>query len=228
MLKKYINIIKYTILTLFIIINFTACKNNIIITNPQTSQNDQFGIDININMDTIDNYLNLDNVVYRDVRMLYDPANFEEIGGEADLTSTIEGFKIVPYPYIATLQDLPVSNGYKDNSLYDVEWSNDGKILSAIANYEESLLVLSDLFPKDKKIFIMCGGGGYANMMKLLLINLGWDENNLYNIGGNWSYKGKNKKELVLMPEKYDGNKIYASWRADYAYIDFDKLHPIN
>ena len=228
MLKNIVFKIKYVLFIIITLILFTSCKKSINIPVPQTGDDDQFAIDININMDTIDNYLNLDDVVYRDVRMLYDPAKFEEIGGESDLSSTIEGFKIVPFPYIATLQELPVDNAYNGQSLFDVEWSKEGNIISAKANYDESLLVLNDLFPRDKKVFIMCGGGGYAHMMKLLLIYLGWDENKLYNIGGNWTYKGKYKKELILMPEQYDGNKIYASWRADYAYIDFDKLNPVD
>ena len=46
--------------------------------------------------------------------------------------------------------------------------------------------ILEDLFPKDKKIFLMCGGGGYAGMMKNLLISLGWNQDNIYNVGGYW------------------------------------------
>ena len=75
---------------------------------PQTDENSQFGVDKNINMETIDQYLFREDVAYRDVRMLFDPADYAAIGGEADLTRTIEGFKIVPYPYLATLAQLPV------------------------------------------------------------------------------------------------------------------------
>ena len=73
----------------------------------------------------------------------------------------------------------------------------------------------------------MCGGGGYAGMTKALLIQLGWDADKLYNIGGNWTYQGKNAKELIVYSEKADGNNLYAVWRADYATIDFSRLHPI-
>ena len=74
----------------------------------------------------------------------------------------------------------------------------------------------------------MCGGGGYANMLKVLLIYLGWDKERIYNVGANWEYKGKYKKELVVFPEDVNGEKIYAMWRADYAYIPFERLHKIN
>jgi hypothetical protein len=89
------------------------------------------------------------------------------------------------------------------------------------------MMIMEELFPKDKAIFLMCGGGGYAGMTKQLLICLGWDENKIYNTGANWNYTGDHALELVVYPEDKDGNKIYATWRADYAYIDFERLHPI-
>ena len=188
----------------------------------------QFGVDKNINIDTIDNWLGRDDVVYRDVRMLFDPADYAAIGGEADLTRTIEDFKVVPYPYIATLTALPVSGAYTGECLFDVSWGKDGAIDLAQPNFEESMMILEELFPKDKAVFLMCGGGGYSGMMKSLLIFLGWDASKLYNVGANWSYTGDNSLELIVYPEDADGDNIYATWRADYAYIDFAKLHPVN
>lgn len=214
----------FFILTLVLLV---GC-NNKTLPKPESLVDDVFSIDKNINMNTIDNYLNLPDVVYRDVRMLFDPANFADIGGDADLSSTIEGFKIVPYPYIASLQALPVSNAYNGNTLFEVKWNSDGKIDSLKPLYEESYIVIDELFPKDKKIFLMCGGGGYANMMKEVLIHIGYDKDKIYNIGANWTYKGKHKKELIIYPEDINGNKIYASWRADYAYIPFEKMHKLN
>ena len=187
----------------------------------------QFGVDKNINIDTIDNWLGRQDVAYRDVRMLFDPADYAAIGGDADLSRIIEGFKVVPYPFVATLAALPVSGAYEGDCLFAVTWGEDGKLSSAEANYEESMIILEELFPKDKAIFLMCGGGGYSGMMKSLLIYLGWDASKLYNVGGNWSYKGEHSLELVVFPEDAGGNKIFASWRADYAYIDFSRLHSI-
>ena len=187
----------------------------------------QFGVDVNINMETIDQWLGRDDVVYRDVRMLFDPADYAAIGGNADLSSTIEGFKIVPYPYLATLSELPVANAYAGDTLYTLTWNADGSIASATANYEESLMILEDLFPKDKAIFIMCGGGGYAGMTKSLLVFLGWDEAKLYNVGGNWGYQGTHGVELIKYSEVDGGNNVYATWRADYATIDFSRLHAV-
>jgi len=212
---------------------FTACGT--VKQTPQTTSlptaepnaESQFGVDKNINIDTIDNWLGRDDVVYRDVRMLFDPADYAAIGGDADLSRTIEGFKIVPYPYIATLTALPVSGAYEGDCLFAVKWGEDGAVVSANAKYEESMMVLEELFPKDKAIFLMCGGGGYSGMIKSLLIYIGWDASKLYNVGGNWSYKGDHSLELILYPEDANGNKIYATWRADYAYIDFSRLNSV-
>ena len=175
-------------------------------------------------METIDQYLFREDVAYRDVRMLFDPADYAAIGGEADLTRTIEGFKIVPYPYIATLAQLPVEGAYNGTCLFTVEWSSKGSVLSAEPNYRESMMILEELFPKDKAIFLMCGGGGYAQMTKELLIFLGWEESKLYNIGANWTYDGNHALELIVYPEYADEQNIYATWRADYAWIPFEKL----
>ena len=184
---------------------------------PQEDAGSQFGVDININMDTIDDYLGREDVAYRDVRMLFDPADYGAIGGEADLSRTIQGFRVVPYPYLATLAALPVSGAYQGDTLFTVEWNDDGTIASVRENYQESMLVLEDLFPRDKAIFLMCGGGGYAGMMKALLLELGWEETLLYTLGGVWAYTGENSVELIVYPEDAEEVNIYATWRADYA-----------
>ena len=195
---------------------------------PEVDESSQFGVDKNINQSTIDDWLFRPDVAYRDVRMLFDPAEYAAIGGEADLTATIEGFKVIPYPFLGTMQSLPVANAYTGDKLFEVVWAEDGTVKSADPLYEESMIIIEELFPKDKAIFLMCGGGGYAGMTKQLLIALGWDESKLYNTGANWTYNGKHALELVVYPEDVNGNNIYATWRADYAYIDFSKLNPLN
>ncbi len=120
----------------------------------------QFGIDKNIDETTIDNYLNRPDSVYRDVRMLKDPGNYEAIGGDSYLSGFIKGFEVVPYPFLVNVSGLPeeVGESYTGKTLYTEE---DGKYTP---NYEESLSILEYYFPKDKNIFLICGGGGYAGM----------------------------------------------------------------
>ena len=145
------------------------------------------GIDANVNEATLDKYLEMENAVYRDMRMLIDPAEYENIGGDAYLSGFVKGFEVVPFPYLVNVTGLPdeVGNTYNGQTLFTLK---DGKY---IANYEESMEIIEYLFPKDKTIFLMCGGGGYAGMTKSMLVALGWEEEKIYNTGGYWYYKGK-------------------------------------
>ena len=174
------------------------------------------GIDKNINESNIDNYLFRTDSVYRDMRMLKDEANYEPIGGDSNLSGFVKGFEVVPYPFLAPLIDLPdsVGKGYSNRTLYSINEKGE-----YIANYEESLKILEYLFPKDKNIFLMCGGGGYSGMTKTLLVSLGWDENKIYNTGGYWYYNGKNKVEVYN--EERD---TYDFWKVPYHNIDFNTL----
>ena len=176
------------------------------------------GIDKNINEKTIDNYLGRSDSVYRDMRMLKDPANYENIGGDSNLSGFIKGFEIVSYPYLTPANGLPeaVGESYKGETLF--KQNEDG---SYSPNYTESMEILEYLFPKDKNIFLICGGGGYAGMTKELLTSLGWDENRIYNVGGYWYYDGKNKVEVK---KEKDGKTYYEFWKVPYHNIDFKSL----
>ena len=83
----------------------------------------QFGVDKNINVETIDKYLNRKDTVYRDARMLIDPANYEVIGGDSYLSGFINGFEVVPYPFLAPTIGLPseVGNGYTGDTFFSIE-----------------------------------------------------------------------------------------------------------
>lgn len=184
-----------------------------------------FGVDLNVNMDTIDDYLGVPGVAYRDMRLLKDPADYASIGGDAVLSIAVEGFKVVPYPYVGTLQELPVEGAYTGERLFDVEWDEDGNVAGATPRYEQSMLIVQDLFPQDAPVVLCCGGGGYAAMMKKLLVYLGWDESLLYNAGGVWDYTGYRAVELAHV--EGDGSTSYFFWRADMAPIDFSLLTPL-
>ncbi len=237
-MKRLIKLLICTILVATILLSFTACKPEVLygdgkgsteseLPKAEADLDSQFGVDKNITVENIDSYLGREDTVYRDMRMLYDPADYAAIGGDADLSFSIKGFKVVPYPFIGSLQTLPVDNAYTGECLYTVIWNDDGSIKSAAPNYMESELALKELFPQDKNIMLTCGGGGYAGMTRALLIFLGWDETKLYNIGGSWNYDGDNKFEIMVYPENADEDNFLATWRADYAYIQFDKLHKI-
>ena len=197
----------------YLIPNKTKLK---ILPKPQITegQRGQLGIDKNINEETIDNYLGREDSVYRDMRMLKDPGNYEAIGGDSYLSGIVKGFEVVPYPYLTEVKGLPkeVGDSYKGKTLFTQKEDGTYK-----ANYKESLELLEYLFPKDKNIFLMCGGGGYAGMTKQLLVSLGWDENKIYNVGGYWYYNGKNNIQIK-------NNDKYDFWKVPYHDIDFKNL----
>lgn len=222
-MKKKLIIIASTLL----IISLTGCNNkNTLKELPKPVITDgirgeQFGIDKNINEETIDNYLNRNDSVYRDMRMLKDPGNYEAIGGDSYLSGFVKGFEVVPYPYLVNVTGLPeeVGDTYTKETLFTQDENG-----NYIPNYEESLEILEYYFPKNKNIFLMCGGGGYAGMTKTLLVSLGWNENKIYNVGGYWYYKGKNNIEVK---RKKDNEDVYDFWKVTYHEIDFTKLHEV-
>ena len=182
-------------------------------------QRGELGIDKNINESTIDQYLNRSDAVYRDLRMLEDPGNYEAIGGDAYLSGFVRGFEVVPFPYIVNVSGLPeaVGSTYVGKTLF--KQHEDG---SYTANYEESMRILEALFPKDKVIFLMCGGGGYSGMMKAMLVALGWDESKIYDVGGYWYYEGENNIEVKRILN--DGTVVYDFYKVPYHEINFEKL----
>ena len=191
--------IKKILLVILLSLTLCACgdKNkDLELPKPQVSEGvrGDLGIDANVNEASIDKYLGRDDAVYRDMRMLIDPATYENIGGDAYLSGFVKGFEVVPLPYLVNVTGLPEAVGttYKGKTLFT---EKDGKYT---ANYEESMEVLEYLFPKDKTIFLMCGGGGYAGMTKGMLVALGWDENKIYNTGGYWYYQGTNNFLLII------------------------------
>lgn len=181
-------------------------------------QRGELGIDKNINEATIDKYLGRSDAVYRDLRMLEDPGNYAAIGGDAYLSGFVDGFEVVPFPYIVNVEGLPeaVGNTYTGKTLFT---QKDGKY---VPNYKESAEMLEALFPKDKTIFLMCGGGGYSGMMKKMLVALGWDENKIYDVGGYWMYEGDNDVKVKRVLD--DGTVVYDFYKVPYHDINFDIL----
>lgn len=212
-MKKYI--VCFCLVVVSCLVTYALCNRTSKLPVPEITSGlrGEFGIDKNINEETIDKYLGRSDSVYRDMRMLKDPGNYEAIGGDSYLSGFIKGFEVVPYPYLVNVTGLPseVGDTYTGDTLFTFE---DGVYR---ANYEESLEILEYLFPRDKYIFLICGGGGYAGMTKSLLVNLGWDSNKIYNVGGFWYYNGNNRVD-VKNGARYDFYKVL------YHDIDFSGL----
>ncbi len=186
-----------------------------------------FGVDKNIHVGTLDQWLGRPDVAYIDARMLVDPGRYEAICGNPVLSGTVEGFEVVPYPYLATLSGLPpevAATQYDGDRLFDIAYAADGSIASLTANFAESEAIIRDLFPRDKAIFIMCGGGGYAAFTKNLLVKLGYDASRIYNVGGFWNYAGKH---AVPVKTKIGDTEYNAFHRLRYHLIHFAQLHKL-
>ncbi len=228
--KKKIIIIISIIIAVLIILGVAFCLIHRKTTNKEVNKlkelpkpeitggaRGELGIDKNINESTIDEYLNREDSVYRDMRMLEDPGNYENIGGDRFLSGYIKGFEVIPLPYIIPVTGLPAEVGdtYTGTTLFH---DDNG---TYVANYEESMDIIEEIFPKDKVIFLMCGGGGYAGMAKNFLVSLGWNENKIYNVGGYWYYKGQNS---VNVKKEVNGVVTYDFDSVPYHNIEFDKL----
>ncbi len=205
---------------LMILLIITGCNKNRddnSLPKPEITGGERgtLGIDKNINELTIDNYLNRSDSVYRDMRMLKDEANYEAIGGDSYLSGYVKGFEIVSYPYLIKVEGLPeaVGESYNGTTLFFKD--GNGKILPTFA---ESMQILEELFPKDKNIFLMCGGGGYAGMTNNLLVEIGWDADKIYNVGGYWYYEGNNKVVVKQDDGTYDFEHV------PYHEINFNDL----
>lgn len=219
--------IKKVLLIMIMALTLCACgqekEEQLELPKPKVSEGvrGDLGIDANVNEASIDKYLGREDAVYRDMRMLVDPAEYENIGGDAYLSGFVKGFEVVPLPYLVNVTGLPeaVGESYEGDTLFTLD--KDGKY---IANYEESMDVLEYLFPKDKTIFLMCGGGGYAGMTKSMLVSLGWNEEKIYNTGGYWYYKGENN---VIVKNDSHKKVTYDFWKVAYHDIDFKQLHEV-
>lgn len=181
-------------------------------------QRGELGIDKNINESNIDQYLGRSDAVYRDMRMLKDSASYEAIGGDSYLSGFVDGFEVVPLPYLVNVTGLPAAVGetFAGDTLFTAK---DGVYTP---NYKESMAVLEALFPKDKVIFLMCGGGGYAGMMKNMLVTLGWDASKIYNVGGYWYYDGENNVEVKRTNS--EGKTVYDFYKVPYHDINLYTL----
>lgn len=206
----------------FITINVNSDSSKLPSPEASSGLRGELGIDKNINEENIDKYLLRKDIVFYDMRMLIDDAQYENIGGDSYLSGFIKGFEVIPYPYLAPVTNLPeeVGEAYKGRTLFSINENN-----QYIPNYKESNDILEYLFPKDKIIFLMCGGGGYAAMTKTMLVFLGWDEHKIYNVGGYWYYNGKNN--IVVKRVNNDNSISYDFWKVPYHNIDFDKLHEV-
>lgn len=128
-----------------------------------------------VNTKNIDSYMFRDDVQYVDLR------SSEMILEEG----YIAGFEFVPfYDIIASFSKGETLYQMKNITQDDGSTIAAGQIGGFIAQYEESNRIIKSLFDEDKYIFFVSQGGSESSYIINLLIQLGYNGNLLYNIGG--------------------------------------------
>ena len=159
-----------------------------------------------INPKNIDDYLFRDDCIYIDTR---DPKQFYEEG-------SIAGFVNIPfYGYIC---DFKKGTG----SLFTFTKISDEILLgdpgSFIANYEESEEVIKSMFPKDKNILVIATAGVESCYLLNLLVQLGYDEEKLYNVGSFTTGMGND----IAYVSRKDAKYLIKPFYVDDTVISYD------
>lgn len=132
--------------------------------------------DSDIYPENLDDYLFLDNTFYVDTR---DHLQFLTEG-------SVAGFINIPF------YDFLVDFQYNEDALYtmkrvqneDGTYNELGEVGSFVPNYEESDEIIQAMFPSDEKILVMSTAGVESTYLCNLLVQLGYEYGNLYNVGG--------------------------------------------
>lgn len=127
-----------------------------------------------INKDNLEDYMQLKDVVYIDLRNGVTNASPSAPGNYSD--DHLHGFEMVEF--FATIYDSSSDNS--GTQLFKKDFS---------ARYTNSVKILEELFPKDKTLFLMCQSGGRVGTMMKLLEHWGYNMENVYNVGGMNQYQ---------------------------------------
>ena len=178
---------KILIMVLFSLLCISGCNCN-------NNSNDDQIIEIPLKQEVNDtsartspvNSTNLDYYMFRDDVQYVDLRSLEMIASEG----YIAGFEFIPfYSIIASFSG--------ENTLYRMKGVEiDGVSIPAgqpgsfIPQYEESNNIIKSLFSKDKYIFLVSQGGSECSYVINLLIQLGYNGNLIYNVGGVMNSEG--------------------------------------
>lgn len=169
------NMKKIKLFTIFLLLIVTV---SCVPSNSSSSSNQHIPNKININgvdvtdssitTANLDDYLFLDDVVYVDLR----PYSWVARDGH------VAGFSFYPF------YDLIAHLNFKDRLFKMSSNGGVGNVGCFTPNYLESEIVINELFSKEKKIFAISQSGLESCYFLNLLIQLGYNPANLYNVGG--------------------------------------------
>ena len=78
-----------------------------------------------------------------------------------------------------------------------------GDVKNPVPQYEESVELLNELFPKDETLFIVCQSGGRVAMLMDILNANGYDMSKVYNIGGMANYTGAEYRDYLVETSEF-------------------------
>ena len=201
------------ILAIFMIVGCAKDNNNIPLKKNST---DNASLNSPINSHNLDKYMNRSDVQYVDLRS--SKMVLEE--------GYVSGFEFIPFYNI-------IASFSGDSTLYKMERTTDeegnniyaGQIGSFKALYEESQSIIESLFSKDKYIFLISQGGSESSYLINLLIQLGYNGNLLYNVGGVSNGEGVDSYRDVVTNKYYvEGHQ---GFNASVSYDFLSDLTPI-
>ncbi len=156
-------------------------ESNQIVIPTKANSLDNFPSESTINTMNLDQYMFREDVQYVDLRSMKMIAN----------EGHVAGFEFIPfYSLIASFTEgttlYQMKGQYNDKG----EFVSGGQVGGFVAQYKESKRIVEALFSKDKYIFLISQGGSESSYMINLLIQLGYDGNLLYNVGGVMNNEG--------------------------------------
>lgn len=214
---------KKVLIGIMVLIAFIAngCKNkddNYSEIPSKISANDNSPITSPINTINLDNYMFREDVQYIDLRAT--TMVVEE--------GYVAGFEFIPFVSI-------IASFEEQEALYQMKRviDSEGKIHAAgqiggfVAQYEESENVINSIFDKNKYIFLISQGGSEGAYVINLLIQLGYDGDLLYNVGGVSNSEGVESYRSI------ENNKYYVNGQGNYFDVSIEynflkDLTPIN
>ena len=212
---------KNAVLALVFTLLFCGCKENhdnetvnipskLIATdnNPITSP---------VNTKNLDKYMFRDDVQYVDLRS---PKMIMNEG-------YVAGFQFIPYYSIIAAFSSDVTLYRMENKYSESgEYVQAGRVGGFTAQYEESKSIIESLFSKKKYIFLISQGGTESGYVINLLIQLGYNPDLLYNIGGVMNSEG------VPPYSSIESNKYFVEGHGDmgitFKYDFMNDLTPIS
>ena len=101
-----------------------------------------------------------------------------------------------------------------------------GQVGGFVPQYLESEQLVKNLFSRDKYIFLISQGGSEGSYLIKLLLQLGYDGEKIYNVGG------VSHNEGIASYKSIKSNKYYVegngTWKAKIDYDYLSDLTPIN